>query len=149
LQGQSLEILGWTHRYGTLHLTLVLPDGSRSLIPADWTDLDECNSAPSNRRAASHVIATTSQLIHARKIVDALLCRFNFPIQESQKASKEGCKHAKANATLGRPKRTASISSNLEKHRGSATKKRHYRSGKPNLQNNRFTRRKSESGGKP
>ena len=73
LQGQSLEVLGWIHRNGILHLTLVLPDGSRSLIPADWTDLNECNSTPTGRRLASNVIATTSHLLHARKIVDALL----------------------------------------------------------------------------
>jgi hypothetical protein len=27
------------HRQGRLHLVLILPDGSKSLIPVDWTDL--------------------------------------------------------------------------------------------------------------
>jgi hypothetical protein len=40
LQGQSLEVLGWAQRNESLHLTLVLPDGTRSFIPAQWTDLE-------------------------------------------------------------------------------------------------------------
>jgi hypothetical protein len=149
LQGQSLQVLGWTHRDGTLNLTLVLPDGSRSLIPADWTDLNACDSTPTNRRPAPNMIATTSHLLLVRKVVDALLCKLNSSKHESKKASKEGRKYAKANATLGRPTRIASVSANLEKPRTSASKRRHYRSGKPDLQNGSFTRRKSESGGKP
>jgi Family of unknown function (DUF5372) len=39
LEGQALALLGWSHLQGQLHLLLVLPDGSRSLIPAAWTDL--------------------------------------------------------------------------------------------------------------
>src|SRR5687767_8496734 len=37
-EGQSLGVFGHTHREGRLHLILILPDGSRSMIPADWTD---------------------------------------------------------------------------------------------------------------
>jgi hypothetical protein len=149
LQGQSLQVLGWTHRDGKLNLTLVLPDGSRSLIPADWTDLNEGSSTATIRLPASNLIATTSHLLHTRNIVDALLCKLNSSKQESKKASKEGRNHAKTNATLGHPKRIASVSENLEKPRTSASKRRHRRSGKPDLQNGSFTRRKSESGGKP
>jgi hypothetical protein len=103
LQGQSLQVLGWTHRDGTLNLTLVLPDGSRSFIPADWTDFNKCNNTPTNRRPAPNVIATTSHLLHVRKVVDALLCKLNSSKHESKKVSKEGRKYAKANATLGAP----------------------------------------------
>jgi hypothetical protein len=116
-------------------LTLIMPDGSRSLIPARWTDLNGDSSTTTNRRAASYAIATTSHLLHARKIVDALLCKLNSSKQESKKASKEGRKHAKANPTLGRPTRIVSVSANLGKPRPSATKKGHHRSGKPDLQN--------------
>src|SRR3989442_9965227 len=34
-EGQTLELLGWSHRHGSLYLLLVLPDGTRSLIPAN------------------------------------------------------------------------------------------------------------------
>ena len=40
LEGQSLRELGRMRRHGRLELLLVLPDGSKSLIPAAWTDLD-------------------------------------------------------------------------------------------------------------
>ena len=38
LQGKSLRVLGGMRRHGRLELLLVLPDGSKSLIPAAWTD---------------------------------------------------------------------------------------------------------------
>jgi hypothetical protein len=33
LQGKILEVLGWSHRNDSLHLTPVLPDGTDHLIP--------------------------------------------------------------------------------------------------------------------
>src|ERR1700730_17021399 len=38
-EGRVLQALGATHRRGVALLLVVLPDGSRSLIPAGWTDL--------------------------------------------------------------------------------------------------------------
>lgn len=61
------------HRKGRLLLVLILPDGSKSLIPADWTDLT------SSTQSLSAPLATTlgslEELLHARAIVDALLGR--------------------------------------------------------------------------
>ena len=37
-EGRSLQFMGIVKRRGSLLLLLVLPDGSRSLVPADWTD---------------------------------------------------------------------------------------------------------------
>ena len=64
------------HRRGRLYLILILPDGSKSMIPADWTDFV---SLTRPRRAAS-MQATASlgcveDLLHARAITDALLNR--------------------------------------------------------------------------
>ena len=39
LEGQELAVLGRCKRAGQLHLLLILPCESRSLIPASWTDL--------------------------------------------------------------------------------------------------------------
>ncbi|MCA1682005.1 MAG: Y4bD/Y4pK family protein [Actinobacteria bacterium] len=39
LEGLVLPVLGRMRRHGRLELLLVLPDGSKSLIPAAWTDL--------------------------------------------------------------------------------------------------------------
>jgi hypothetical protein len=40
LEGRSLEVLGRMRRHGAVELLVVLPDGSKRLIPASWTDLD-------------------------------------------------------------------------------------------------------------
>ena len=37
-EGQSLAVISSIRRRGVLLVLVVLPDGSRSLIPADWTD---------------------------------------------------------------------------------------------------------------
>src|SRR6266567_7956158 len=37
-QGQSLEVLRHARMPGGLQFVLILPDGSKSLIPAEWTD---------------------------------------------------------------------------------------------------------------
>ena len=39
LEGRSLELIGCRRRGGKLELTVVLPDGSRRVIPAGWTDV--------------------------------------------------------------------------------------------------------------
>jgi len=36
--GQDLRVLGRMRRHGTLELILELPDGSKSMMPAAWTD---------------------------------------------------------------------------------------------------------------
>jgi hypothetical protein len=40
-------VLGWQRRQGRLQLTLVLADGSKSLIPGEWTDLESPAEPPS------------------------------------------------------------------------------------------------------
>jgi hypothetical protein len=52
LVDRSLRVLGQTRRDGRLELLLVLPDCSKSLIPAAWTDPDESgDDAPQCRHA--------------------------------------------------------------------------------------------------
>jgi Family of unknown function (DUF5372) len=41
LEGRSLRVLGRMRRHGQLELLLVLPDGSKRLIPQAWTDAGE------------------------------------------------------------------------------------------------------------
>src|SRR5664280_2813098 len=41
LEGWAVPVLGRMRRHGQLELLLVLPDGSKSLIPSAWTDLEE------------------------------------------------------------------------------------------------------------
>jgi hypothetical protein len=60
LEGQSLRELGRMRRHGRLELLLVLPDGSKSLIPAAWTDLDR--AADSTDTGTDAVVATLGSL---------------------------------------------------------------------------------------
>src|SRR5207302_11398672 len=74
--GQSPAVFGGIHRQGRLTLTLILPDGTKSLIPADWTDL--APTEPPRGVIGAKQIATRDSLealIHASALVDALLHR--------------------------------------------------------------------------
>jgi len=69
----ALDVLGWCHRRGELHLTLALPDGTRSLIPTAWTDLRAPpESAPEGTRAQAATLAHPCHLLQACTVVDAL-----------------------------------------------------------------------------
>ena len=110
LRGQPLELFSWSHRKGSLHLTLVLPDGSRSLIPAAWTDLDTNNlqTPPSDDRPSKSVtIGLLSNLLHARKVVDSLLRKLDASEQVPTIPSKEERKRATPTAPLARSGKTA------------------------------------------
>jgi hypothetical protein len=52
IRGQQLPVLGQRRRQGQLELLLVLPDGSKSLIPAAWTDVDSAGVEEATGRAA-------------------------------------------------------------------------------------------------
>ncbi len=113
LQGQSLELFSWLHRQGDLLLTLVLPDGSRSLIPAAWTDLDlnhvkaEQTPTPDNRPPTSATLGSLSHLLHARKVVDSLLRKIDSSEQLPLIPSKEERERATPTRPLARSGKTA------------------------------------------
>ena len=95
-----MAVLGWSHRQGELHLLLVLPDESRSWISASWTDLRTARDKAAARPQA--LIASLSQLLRTRTIVDALLRR--------RGASDEGVPHSGGEEWKGgatEPARTA------------------------------------------
>ena len=73
-EGRSLNVVEGTHRKGRLHLVLILPDGSKSLIPADWTDL--ALPAQPHSTPTTTILGSLQDLLHARAVVDALLGRF-------------------------------------------------------------------------
>jgi len=128
----------------------VFPDGSRSLIPASWTDLrgqklkklalDSSDSIP-------NVIATTHHLLNTRKIVDALLCRINSSNKRDISYLKEGKKRAQANGTMAHITKIVPASKNLEDTDLSSKTKGHNRSGRPDQQNGLLREPRSESGG--
>lgn len=71
--GQSLALLGHTQRKDRLHLLLILPDGSKSLIPAEWTNLSPAPNFAVHNHSAT--LASLDELLRMRTVVDALLRR--------------------------------------------------------------------------
>ncbi|UIF87924.1 hypothetical protein KAF44_30610 (plasmid) [Cupriavidus necator] len=74
-EGRRLQVISRRQRAGRLHLLLTLPDQSRGLIPADWTDFAAgSGSVPASTPAlASDTLGSIADLLHARLIIDALL----------------------------------------------------------------------------
>lgn len=67
--------MGRIHRNCRLHLLLILPDGSRSHIPADWTDFPNGEQRGLTDHSRQVALASLSDLLHARSIIDELLRR--------------------------------------------------------------------------
>jgi hypothetical protein len=87
-----LVVMSALKRRGSLLLLVVLPDGSRSLIPANWTDWAGTaeDGAPSRSERHDPHLASLTDLLHARGIVDALLGRCLIPPQMPA-ADEESC----------------------------------------------------------
>jgi hypothetical protein len=66
LEGRSLQVLGGMRRHGVLELLLVLPDGSKSLVPAAWTDTDQ--SAVDGEQSMA-TLGSLSDLLHTCELV--------------------------------------------------------------------------------
>ena len=79
LEGRDLEVIGGLRRRGVQLLLVALPDGSRTLVPAQWTNLKPANDAdepltpPEDNR--ERCIAPLVDLLRLRTIVNALLDR--------------------------------------------------------------------------
>ena len=75
-EGCALAVIGSIRRRGVLFVLACLPDGSRALIPAQWTDWDEghcggvraCQEANVGWRA----LGSLGDLLQLRHLVDAL-----------------------------------------------------------------------------
>jgi len=70
LEGRWLELIGWMRRGGRLELILELPDGSRSLIPAAWTDLE-----PPPGPAPAGTLGSLDDLLAAARVLAPLVER--------------------------------------------------------------------------
>src|SRR6266700_2866662 len=70
-QGQSLEVLRQARMPGGLQFVLILPDGSKSLIPAEWTDFNNTSDASQS----PELVGSLDDLLRLRGLVDALLRR--------------------------------------------------------------------------
>jgi uncharacterized protein DUF5372 len=76
LQGRRLQVIGAMRRLGRDELLVVLPDGSKTLMPAAWTDRDAtmANDAHAPGQATA-ILAAPAQLLHAHQLVASLRVR--------------------------------------------------------------------------
>src|SRR6202048_1087517 len=69
-EGRSLQVMGAIKRRGVLLLLVVLPDGSRSLIPASWTNWEAVGAAndlsASSCEQRAPCLASLADLLHRR-----------------------------------------------------------------------------------
>ena len=87
LEGRSLQVLGGMRRHGVLELLLVLPDGSKSLVPAAWTDIDQSAVVDEQSMAT---LGSLSDLLHTCELVADLVGRELW--EQGQAAGKSPCK---------------------------------------------------------
>ena len=66
--GLSLALMGWMRRQGRLELIVVLPDGSRLMLPAAWTDLE----APVGPPQSDGTLGSLQDLLAMRRVLEPL-----------------------------------------------------------------------------
>jgi hypothetical protein len=123
-EGHTLSVISSIRRRGVVLLLASLPDGSRALIPAAWTDWDAAGpmkgAPPTNFGDSPHVLGTLSDLLQARTIIDALLNRLAESVQPKESS------HA---IELGVSRSTKSAPASIDRSMGSD------RSGSPRRSN--------------
>jgi hypothetical protein len=76
LDGRELRVLGGMRRHGRLELLLVLPDGSKSLVPAAWTGWGRGDAAAGGGVPAfTATLGRLTDLLAACVLVSALSAR--------------------------------------------------------------------------
>ena len=92
-EGRRLPVIRSLTRRGVPELLVILPDGSRTLIPAAWTDRSGRQdaglmSSVGDDTDAAENLCTISDLLKARAVTDALLSRLveSVPEQEGDDA---------------------------------------------------------------
>src|SRR5271165_2399981 len=74
-EGQTLAVISSIKRRGVLLVLVILPNGSRSLIPAAWTDWRDANANASlSDDATDHTssLGKLGDLLQLGKVIDAL-----------------------------------------------------------------------------
>jgi len=75
LEGRELRVLGGMHRHGRLELLLVLPDGSKRLIPAEWTSQHTDGGAGQDGGGTAATVGSVADLLAASVLVAAFSAR--------------------------------------------------------------------------
>ena len=87
-EGRSLSVIHSIRRRGVRLVLVILPNGTRSLIPAAWTDWNLEPAGSGANSPISHDLGRLGDLLRLRKIINALLSR------PSESAPHEGSSHA-------------------------------------------------------
>ena len=99
-EGKSLTLFGHTQRKDRLHLLLILPDGSKSLVPAAWTNLNSTPDLTVQKQSAT--LASLDELLRMRTLIDAFLRRLASVAEEAAKPiNEEESNSAKATQLSG------------------------------------------------
>ena len=75
LEGRELRVLGGMHRHGRLELLLVLPDGSKRLIPAEQTSQHADGGAGQDGGGSAGTVGSVTDLLAASVLVAAFSAR--------------------------------------------------------------------------
>lgn len=77
LAGRRLQVIGAMRKLGRDELLVVLPDGSKTLMPSAWTDYDTTTTAGQGRETAAGtaVLAVPADLLRACLLVSGLRAR--------------------------------------------------------------------------
>lgn len=148
--------MGWMQRDGILHLTLVLPDGTRSLIPAAWTDLKltAADNSPAIHNSSSSSLppplASVLDLLRTRTIVDALIRRLDRTEPADRGSTTEENKRETTNGFLGcHHAKTPRVATSLGKSVSRGAGNRDSHSSPVNQQGSLTGTRQQNSGEKP
>lgn len=91
LAGRRLQVIGAMRRLGRDELLVVLPDGSKTLIPAVWTDRDTTTANEDQAlEQGTAILAGPAELLHAFELVASLRVRAD--AGRGQAARKSPCK---------------------------------------------------------
>jgi hypothetical protein len=101
--GKALAVFGRRRYQGKPHLILILPDGSRSLIPTEWTDLDSSMPGSLVLPKQNTPLGFVKDLLHTRAVVDALLHRRASSVNNGEKSVPEENAHLATHSELSRP----------------------------------------------
>ena len=88
LLGQTLPVLGRLRRHGRVELLVVLPDGSKSFLPADWTSAEP---AARGETAGDGTVGSVADLLAAHELAADLLCRLALAGEGGQAARQSSC----------------------------------------------------------
>ena len=105
-EGRSLAVITSIRRRSVRVVLVILPNGTRSLIPVAWTDW---NMEPAGSVSTSHIsyeLGRLDDLLHLRRIINALLSR------PSESAPHEGSSHAIAPCLSRRDGSAAELDTN-------------------------------------